>query len=107
MKNKKLIANYVLFVILLILPVVEAIISLCFAPNQIPMHFDRYGNVDRYGNKFELLIVPCLNIVFGLAFVAWKRLFDKAYEWVILMGVNIGMLCFNGINLWLVLQALA
>ena len=73
MKNKKLIANYVLFVILLILPVVEAIISLCFAPNQIPMHFDRYGNVDRYGPKFELLIVPCLNIVFGLAFVAWKR----------------------------------
>lgn len=108
MRNKKPTILLILFLILLLLPIIVAIITLYFVPKEIPMHFNKYGDVDRYGSKYELMIIPCINIIFGLLFgLAWKRLFDKTYERIILIGANIGMLCFNVINCFLVWKALS
>ena len=108
MQNKKPKILIILFLILLLLPIIVAIISLFFVPEEIPMHFNKYGDVDRYGSKYELMIIPCINIIFGLSFgLVWKKLFDKTYEKIILIGANIGMLCFNGINCFLVWKAIS
>lgn len=32
-------------------------------PNEVPAHFDGSGNVDRWGSKWELLILPGIGIV--------------------------------------------
>ena len=29
-------------------------------PQEVPMHFDHRGQVDRYGDKMELLLIPLL-----------------------------------------------
>ena len=32
-------------------------------PNEIPMHYDAWGNVDRWGSKGELLILPIMTFI--------------------------------------------
>ena len=77
-------------------------------PKEIPIHFNKYGEIDRYGSKYELMIIPCINILFGLLIgLVWKTLFDKMYERIILIGANVGMLCFNAINCFLIWKAIS
>jgi uncharacterized membrane protein len=33
-------------------------IVLHFMPDQVPMHYDAVGNIDRWGSKYENLIFP-------------------------------------------------
>ena len=54
------------------------------------------------------MIIPCINILFGLLIgLVWKTLFDKMYERIILIGANVGMLCFNAINCFLIWKAIS
>lgn len=36
------------------------LLVLCNSPEEIPIHFDINGYVDRYGSKWELIVLPCL-----------------------------------------------
>ncbi len=108
MQNKRPTILLILFLLLLLLPIIVAIISLYFVPKEIPIHFNKYGEIDRYGSKYELMIIPCINILFGLLIgLVWKTLFDKMYERIILIGANVGMLCFNAINCFLIWKAIS
>lgn len=46
------------------LPLLATILMLAYLPDKIPAHYNFAGEVDRYGSKFELLILPILTIVF-------------------------------------------
>lgn len=57
MKNNKL-----LWIITLI-PIVFTIVMIGFLPDQIPMHYDGQGNIDRWGSKYENFLFPCIIFV--------------------------------------------
>ena len=59
MKNKKL------FYILMFLPLAVSIVALLFLPDLIPAHYNIENKVDRWGNKYEILIFPVVTILFG------------------------------------------
>ncbi|MEG0762619.1 MAG: SdpI family protein [Oscillospiraceae bacterium] len=59
MKNKK-----ILLWILAFLPMLITLIALPTLPNIIPAHFGFDGSADRWGSKYELLILPIITPIF-------------------------------------------
>jgi len=43
---------------------------LTLAPDQIPVHYNIHGEIDRWGSKYEFLLFPAISLVFG-GFMAW------------------------------------
>lgn len=62
------IKNRILFVISLI-PLIITAISLIFMNDTVPAHFGINGQPDRYGSKFEYLLLPLITLSL---FVFWK-----------------------------------
>lgn len=60
MKNK-----YRILVAMMILPYVITGIFLIFLPDQIPMHYNAQGEIDRIGSKYEMLLLPVLFSLIG------------------------------------------
>ena len=50
------------------LPLVVTLIWLQFLPDQVPLHYDASGNIDRWGSKWENLLLPSVVLVMGLIF---------------------------------------
>ena len=88
---------------LILLGFVMAGIFLTIAPDQIPVHYNLRGDVDRWGSKYELLIMPVISLLFGI-FMAWlarregkqgrdmnERIVSVMNNWILIL--------FNG--LWL------
>ena len=49
-------------------------------PDQIPMHYDFQGNVDRFGSKYELFIYPGLMVIMVIMWMLMLRYFRKKAE---------------------------
>jgi uncharacterized membrane protein len=64
MKNRRFIAWIFSFAPLLITLVVLPIL-----PDIIPTHYSLGGNIDRYGSKYEMLVLPILTILMGFFWV--------------------------------------
>ena len=71
MKNKKL------FYVLMFLPLVASLIALQFLPNVVPAHYNINNVVDRWGSKYEILILPVVTISFGLFSLAMGKVAQK------------------------------
>ena len=71
MKNKKL------FYVLMFLPLIASLIALHFLPAVIPAHYNINNVVDRWGSKYEILILPVLTILFGFFSLAMGKLAQK------------------------------
>ena len=52
MKTK--VVNMVIILIILAI----TLVAIAYLPDTVPVHFDAYGNTDREGSKYELLILP-------------------------------------------------
>lgn len=57
-------------------PIIVTSFVLQFFPEQVPMHYDLNGNIDRWGNRTEKLLFPM--VILGLA-LFWT-LFIRYYE---------------------------
>lgn len=68
MKTKKLV-----FFVLMGLPLLVVLAALPFLPGQVPAHYDMSGAVDRWGSKYELLMLPGLTLLSGAAFGGLAR----------------------------------
>jgi len=68
--KKQQILTYVLLGILLL----AYIVSIPFLPDKIPMHYDINLQVDRYGSKYELLLVPFIALVFVILMEIIRKL---------------------------------
>jgi uncharacterized membrane protein len=64
MKNRRFIAWIFSFAPLLITLVVLPIL-----PDIIPAHYSFGGDVDRYGSKYEMLVLPIITILMGFFWV--------------------------------------
>ena len=71
MKNKKL------YYILMFLPLVASLIALQFLPDVIPAHYNIDNVVERWGRKYEILILPVVTIAFGFFSLAMGRIAQK------------------------------
>jgi uncharacterized membrane protein len=71
MKNDKL--YYLLLGLILAIPLGYLAISWAKIPEKVPMHFDLDGNVNRYGNKSELIFI----VVFLSAIILFLQLLFK------------------------------
>ena len=52
-------------------------IVLQFMPDQVPMHYDTVGNIDRWGSKYENLIFPVIILAMSLFWTLLIRYYDK------------------------------
>ena len=55
------------------LPLAVTLIWLQFLPDQVPLHYDASGNIDRWGSKWENLLLPCVVLLMGLIFFLVSR----------------------------------
>lgn len=76
MKNK-----YRILVALIILPYVITGIFLIFLPDQIPMHYNARGEIDRIGSKYEMLLLPVLFSLVGCIMYPLARQQRKKQEY--------------------------
>ena len=63
-----------IFGVLTCFPVVLSLLLLPLLPERIPAHYNLYGQVDRWGSKLEVLLLPLCCLVGGLI---WKRFIQK------------------------------
>lgn len=59
------------------LPLFVTLTAFFFLPDEVPVHFDLNNNVDRWGSKYELLILPFIILVIGIVFLLIARHLDK------------------------------
>ena len=60
-------------IIIILIILASTLIAIAFLPDIVPVHFDAYGNPDREGSKYELLILP------ASLFLVWS-LGDKSVK---------------------------
>lgn len=65
---------YRIFHLLTFLPVVLSLLLLPLLPEHIPAHYNLYGEVDRWGSRLEVLLLPLCCFAGGLL---WKRFVGK------------------------------
>lgn len=63
-----------IFGVLTCFPVVLSLLLLPLLPERIPAHYNLYGQVDRWGSRLEVLLLPLCCLVGGLI---WKRFIQK------------------------------
>lgn len=59
-------------------PLAVTLIWLQFLPDRVPVHYDFSGNIDRWGSKWENLLLPGIVLVMGLQFLLADRLGFRA-----------------------------
>ena len=52
--------------VLLAIPMLMTLLWLRFLPEQVPMHYNVHSEIDRWGSKWELLLLPGILLVIGL-----------------------------------------
>ena len=68
-----------IFYTLMFLPLVISMIALIFLPDLIPAHYNIKNEIDRWGSKYEILIIPIITILLG-KFLLFMKKWVKKYE---------------------------
>lgn len=63
--------------ILSFIPLIGTATVLQFMPDQVPMHYDFEGNIDRWGSKYEELIFPVIILAMSLFWTLFIRYYEK------------------------------
>lgn len=65
--------------ILTFLPLILAILAVAFMDEKIPIHYDSAGNVDRWGSRYEIFILPLATFLMS-GFLLWMQKFAAKQE---------------------------
>ena len=57
--------GYWVIAALVLLSIVVSVVFISMMPDQVPMHYNAAGQVDRMGSKYENLIFPGAMVVIG------------------------------------------
>lgn len=71
--------NKILWV-LTIFPFLITLFAIQFMPDSVPMHYDIYGNIDRWGIKYELFILPSIILLLTMMWKVWISSYNKKNE---------------------------
>ena len=61
--------GYWVILALVLLSIAVSVIFISMMPDQVPMHYNAAGQVDRMGSKYENLIFPGVMVIIGLSFL--------------------------------------
>ena len=73
--------HYIFLFILTLIPLIMTLIVLPFLPDTIALHFDLSGNVNRWGSKYESLLVPLITVATGLSLMWVTKFASKKDDW--------------------------
>lgn len=96
----------ILYIFLMLLPLILTLTALPHLPLQIPAHYGFNGQVDRWGSKYETLIFPIINILFGVLMALFARIAARQEKdgtnnlRACLIAGLLGLLIFNAMNLF-------
>ena len=99
---------WVLYWTLAVIQLVAVCAAWRLVPDSIPAHWDAAGEIDRWGSKWELLIMPIATVAFavGMSFVV-RRCPDRRVAVGSLLALCAALLCFAAIEAWMIMHALA
>lgn len=90
-----------LYSILTFLPLIVSIFACPILPEKIPVHYNLAGEVDRWGDRLEIFIIPILTAVLGWVFGRWICRFMKKQpensERALYIGGISMLFMFNGL----------
>ena len=100
--------GYWVILALVLLSVVVTVIFISMMPDQVPVHYNGAGQVDRIGSKYENLIFPGTMIFMGIVFLVVGQKKDlKRSEEIVVLSTGISILSvFNVLNAILLYKAL-
>lgn len=103
--------RYTVIIMLILLSFVAAGVLIGMMPENVPMHYNMEGEVDRVGNRYENLLLPVVTAGMGLFFIGISRYVMKKGEErngkvTAAVGIVV-MIWFNLMNLYFLLQAVA
>ena len=100
--------GYWVIAALVLLAVVVSIVFISMMPDQVPMHYNGAGQVDRMGSKYENLILPGVLVFMGVTFiVAGKSKPQKKSEEIVVLATGISlMVAMNILNVVILYMAL-
>ena len=98
---------YSMIVMLIALSFAVTAVLLIFMPEQVPMHYNAVGVMDRMGSKYENLILPVCAAVIGILFaVIGKSRKHIAEEKILLITGVFLLLFFNVLSIYFMYQAI-
>lgn len=95
---------------LILLGFIAAGVFLTVAPDEIVVHYNIRGEADRWGSKYEYLIMPFVNLIFGV-FMAWLASFEgkkgrDMNERIVSIMNNWILILFNGMWIFFMWNAM-
>ena len=105
MTTKKL---YSIIIILIAIGFAAAAIMILLMPEQVPMHYNASGEVDRMGSKYENLVFPICGAVIGFLFIVIckSRKVASFEEKVLLITGVFVILLFNILGVYFMYKAI-
>ena len=89
---------YILNYILMYMPLIVTAVLLPFLPDKLPMHYNLKGAIDRFGSKYEALLLPVIIILLGYFMLMFARRFavkeDHGNEKIMLYS-NMALMLFE------------
>lgn len=86
-------------------PLIIVLIALHFLPATIPAHYDLYMNIDRWGSKYESLLMPAFTVLmsafmYGMSRFAAKQENGKSNQKVLLISGTALNIFFTIMTVW-------
>ena len=91
--------NKVIIILLTILPILIVFFVMPFLPLEVPMHYDFFGNVTRFGARDEFYLVPFMITLVGFSFSVYILQSDKLSNFEQFTMI----MCMLAMNLYLVI----
>ena len=95
----------ILVILFALLPLIVCLITLAFLPDTVPVHYDFNLDVDRYGSKYELLVMPVIVLILGAVMVFVKPRDERNRK--SLLNIALGMELFMGVLFYYLLYVQA
>ena len=68
--------HYLLLYVLTFLPLAMVLTAFPFVPDPMPAHFSLSGEVNRWGSRYELFLMPVISAITG-AIMIWATKFSE------------------------------
>lgn len=86
-------------------PLIIVLIALHFLPAKIPAHYDLYMNIDRWGSKYESLLMPAVTVLmsvfmYGMSRLASRHENGKSNQKVLLISGTALNIFFTIVTVW-------
>lgn len=93
-----------------VIPMIIVLIALRFLPEKIPAHYDFNMNIDRWGSKYESLLMPAATILmsafmYGMSRFSAKQENGKSNQKVILISGTAINFLFTAMTVWSLFSA--